>query len=84
MSTQVEKTAYQMFIEMGFKKDVWGALIIYERKTDMITERVGFHRLNKRYYVQALVGNNDVLRSEVETGLHKAIHQQMKELGWIK
>lgn len=84
MSTPAEKTAYQMFIELGFKKDVYGPLIIFERKADMITTRVAFHRMNKRYYVQDMINHSDVSRTEVEIGLHKAIDQQMKELGWIK
>ena len=84
MSTPAEKTAYQMFYEMGFKRSTHGTLIIYERKADLIENRVVFHRLNKRYYVQDMICNSDVLRSEVEAGVHKAIHQQLLELGWIK
>lgn len=84
MSTPAVKTAYQMFIELGFKKTVHGTLIVYERKADLIETRVFFNRMNKSYHVQDIVGNFEVIRSLIDMSVHKAIHQQLLEWGWIK
>lgn len=84
MSTQAVKTAYQMFIELGFKKSTHGTLIVYERKADLIEDRIVFDKLMKGYNVQSIVGNCETIRSYVGMESHKAIHQQLLELGWIK
>ena len=64
------KTAKEMFEELGFKKiDTSDSTILYVRGFD----EVWFNIPLKSY--------SSLYRITIE--LHKAIHQQLKELGWL-
>ncbi len=74
-------TAKEMFEELGYEYEFKGDLIKYDEGRKLIvfnnlTKKVHL-RQNNRYRERTYIGG-------MEVKLHKAIHQQMKELGWIE
>lgn len=67
--------ADKMFLDIGFKKEQE-----YELRyiNDSYVE-IDFDLINETYCVHCLGRMIDI-----DTELHNAIHQQMKELGWIE
>lgn len=74
-------TAQEMFEELGYEiyytlEDVaWNAPMEYIHHDGLI---IGFDLDDRVYYY------SEHLLIDTSIELHKAIHQQMKELGWIK
>lgn len=78
----MEKTAKEMFGELGFKCAKYVFVQVYENESGI---KIKFDILDRNYtfgvpveptkekYRSLIVGNS----------IHKAIHQQMKELGWL-
>ena len=78
--------AKEMFEELGFHLHTKDRChLIYRSKHDKNGEDddpfnwdyINFYLKDKTYEV-------DIMISDVDIKLHKAIHQQMKELGWIE
>ena len=64
------KTAKEMFEELGYRKmDTSASVIVYTKVFDEI-----WFNVNLKSYA-SLYG--------IGIDVHKAIHQQMKELGWL-
>ena len=77
-------TAREMFAELGYKfykKTEYGSTIYreYDFDTDLGLE-ITFH-YSGDYEIESLNRHFDCI---ISPKLHKAITQQMKELGWIK
>lgn len=78
-------TAKEMFEKLVFKKYVDNIqFIIYVIKHDesfsddpLNWDYIRFDKEYKTYYVDIMIGDVDIK-------LHKAIHQQIKELGWLE
>jgi hypothetical protein len=75
-----------MFKELGFKFEkinYEGETYFYHNKdsydgNDFL--RIWFYLGIKKYVVSSMYGSNNY----IDTKLHKAIHRQMKELGWVE
>lgn len=79
-------TAQEMFEELGFNMCVDdGIHLLYRIKQDKKGKDndpfnwnyIDFYYKDKTYSVDIMIG-------EIDIKLHKAIHQQLIELGWIK
>lgn len=78
--------AREMFEELGYKFEklnYQGETYFYSNKNsyggnDYV--RIWFYIETKTYSVHSIYGSNNY----VDIKLHQAIHQQMKELGWIE
>lgn len=69
-------TAQQMFEELGYEKTSENENgILYSD----IFSQVAFFKKDKKYGVYTIMK-----KFKASTNLHKAIHQQLKELGWIE
>ena len=88
------KTAKEMFEELGYKNDVdsFGFLqYCSEFETRMTWDRfmVVFNKETKKWFVghNYKIGFGDLKKEEytnkIDDKLRSAIHQQMKELGWL-
>lgn len=70
------KTAKEMFEELGYEQvDNSDSLIRYRKGFD---DDILFYRYSKMYFRKDFCGGFGITVDE-----HKAIHQQMKELGWL-
>lgn len=71
--------ADKMFEELGFEKNVWGSeetlSIRYESENK---GAIVFVPLNKSFY-----GIEDFESKDIMVKEHLAIHEKLKELGWI-
>lgn len=73
-------TAKEMFENLCFELTNESPYIVtYMKKLSYIIEYVRFDLINSRYEVICSCVDN-----YIDVKLHKAITQQMKELGWIK
>ena len=74
----MSKTATEMFEKLGFiKKYYWDGLYLYYEKEYF---SVSFSVDGKTYSIN-LGGTDDI--AEVTPQIHKAIHKQLEELGWL-
>lgn len=80
--------AREMFEELGYKytyliNHVWydDKVYYYVKELDEIDcNRVWFFLHKQEYSISKLVGTS----TRIDIKLHQAIHQQMKELGWLE
>ncbi len=79
------KTAREMFEELGYELSVnENCLIEYRKKNDKWwTACITFSKYQK-YYISFLDNDKKQAPLLLLANEHLAIHQQMKELGWIK
>lgn len=84
MSTQVEKTAKEMFEAFGFRQNGQDDEIYSKNNICYINgnAKIEFNKKEKSYI--AWEYKKILLAYEISLDIHLAIHQQMKELGWIK
>ena len=88
----MNKPAKEMFKELGYKLDYEGDTLIEYRKyfykdTDYSNTDgfavASFDLTDKEYFVEYFDSNEDNYVVAVSVDLHKAIVQQVKELGWL-
>ena len=74
----MSKTATEMFEKLGFIKKYYcdGLYLDYEKEYFSVSFRV-----DEKTYSINLAGTDET--AEVTPQLHKAIHKQLEELGWL-
>ena len=79
-----ELSAKEIFEELGYKQidDNHPYFIILENIED--NQQLVFNTMFKKIFIHTFNANDDNVRSVISIKLHLAIHQQMKELGWIE
>lgn len=72
--------ADKMFKELGYEKSETddNNFIVYDYRTGYMWFEIVFDKLNKEYYSQQYEDLPNITPKE-----HLAIHEKMKELGWI-
>lgn len=76
-------TAKEMFEKLGYEKQVYDDFIVYVKGNYIMFHIIEFHLKNKivqSHREDCEIG--DVIKS-LTVDEFKAIHQQMKELGWL-
>lgn len=82
------KTAKEMFEKLGFYIEIGNFDLFYKIKNDSLTIifylKEKYVRIVEEHYIGEL-GLYEYLASDypITVELHKAIHKQMKELGWL-
>lgn len=78
-----DKTAKEMFEELGFMQEKYIIEILYTRANGM---KILFNIFDEGYAYGVPSIENEEKENSLCVGIkvHKAIHQQMVELGWIK
>ena len=82
------KTAKEMFEELGYHIETNKFNLFYKRENDSLTIifylKEKYVRIVEEHYIGEL-GLYEYLGIDypITVELHKAIHQQMKELGWL-
>lgn len=76
----MNKTAKQIFEELGYKKCEYGSEVQFRKTISLTYTRVIKFDLLRKIYLST---NNDLTSVGVRMEEHKAITQQMKELGWL-
>lgn len=74
--------AGKLFKDMGFTRIRHVTSLIYQYKGDDTEYTVYFDLNNKTYFVSC--SNYFYTYVDIDMRLHKAIHQQLKELKWIE
>ena len=79
-----KKTAQEMFEALGYHLYINNSyMICYSKFCDCLYEQITFWLKQKRYNSCFFDGEQTDLR-DIEIEEHKAITQQMKELGWME
>ena len=75
--------AKEMFEELGYHEKKQKNYILYEKNVGCTTYNISFSKKEKEYACMFHNIGDYGRRLYVDIELHKAIHQQMKELGWL-
>ena len=78
-------TAKEMFEELGFELNTDNEFVrSYRIKHDEnFSGEDPFNWDYINFYIKDKTYNVDIMIGDVDIKLHKAIHQQLKELGWL-
>lgn len=76
----VNKTAKEMFEELGYKQDVYTYQIMYRNQISLTNVRIVNFDMQRKI---VLSYNCDLNPIGFDVEIHKAIHKQLLELGWL-
>lgn len=76
----MNKTAEEMFETLGYKKCEYGSEVQFRKTISLTYTRVIKFDLFRKIYIST---NSDLNNVCIHIGEHEAIHQMMKELGWL-
>lgn len=76
----MNKTAEEMFLELGYEKREYFDEVQFRKSISLTYTRVIKFDLIRKIYIST---NSDLNNIGVRIEEHKAITQQMKELGWL-
>ena len=77
----MSKVVKEMFEELGYKQYKPSYIIQYRKINSSIDMHIIDFDMQRKIVFSY---NNDLKPSGFDAEVHKAIHQQMKELGWLE